>query len=73
MIPQTRAGTPAWPGGGAAAAGLPETGLAGWPCGPKPPDRDRGAWYVADIDIDGARARGPEREKNKLARSTRMR
>ena len=31
------------------------------PCGPIPPDRDRDAWYVADIDIDGAR--GPEREK----------
>ena len=62
MIPQTRAGTrtPAWPRGGGAR---PARNL---PCGPKPPDRDRGAWYVApDIDIDGAR--GPESEKKKTS------
>jgi hypothetical protein len=67
MIPQTRAGAhaPSCPGGGGARP------ARNWPCGLKPPDR--GAWYayVADIDIDGAR--GPEREKNKLAQSTRMR
>jgi hypothetical protein len=28
-------------------------GRAAWPCGPKPPHRDRDAWYAADIDIDG--------------------
>ena len=56
MIPQTHAGTrtPAWPGGAGARP------AQNWPRGPKP-DRDRDAWYVADIDIDGAR--GPEREK----------
>ena len=60
MIPQTHAGTctPARP-------------ARNCPCGPKPPDRDRGAWYVADIDIDGAR--GPESDKKTLARATRMR
>ena len=64
MIPQTHAGTLTRGEGGARPA-------RNRPCGPKPPDRDRDAWYVADIDIDGAR--GPEREKNKLARATRMR
>ena len=60
MIPQTHAGThaPAWPGGGARPS-------RNWPCGPKPPDRDRGAWYVADIDIDiyMSMARADRREK----------
>ena len=72
MIPPTHAGarTPAWPGGGGARPARPETSTY-WPCGPEPPDRGRGAWHVADIDIDGAR--GPEREKRKLARATRMR
>ena len=51
MIPQTRAGTQAWPGGG---GGKP---ARHWPCGPKPPGRDRGAWYVADIDMDISMAR----------------
>ena len=62
MIPQTHAGTrtPACPGGGAGAA-------RNWPCGPKPPDRDRGALYVADTDIDGAR--GPESEKKQTSPS----
>ena len=55
MIPQTDADTPACPGGGGARPSR------NWPCGPKPPGR--GAWHVADIDIDGARARGPERER----------
>jgi hypothetical protein len=59
MIPQTRAGAhaPSCPGGGGARP------ARNWPCGLKPPDR--GAWYayVADIDIDGARAWTGEREK----------
>ena len=61
MIPQTHAGAraPACPGGGGAQP------ARNWPCGPKP--RDRGAWYVADIDIDGAR--GPEREKKQTSPS----
>ena len=56
MMPQTHAGTrtPAWPGGARARP------ARNWPRGPKP-DRDRDAWYVTDIDIDGAR--GPEREE----------
>ena len=63
MIPQTHAGTrtPARPGGGRARP------TRNWPCGPKPPDRDRDAWYVADIDIDGAR--GPERDKKQTSPS----
>ena len=58
MMPQTNTDTrtPAWPGGGAPR---PARNL---PCGPKP-DRDRDAWYVTDIDIDGAR--GPERERER--------
>ena len=46
-------------GGGGGGGGRP---ARNWPCGAKPPDR--GAWYVADIDIDGAR--GPEREKTNM-------
>ena len=59
MIPQTHAGThtPTCPGRG---GGRP---ARNWPCGLKPPDR--GAWYVADIDIDGVR--GPEREKKQTS------
>ena len=68
MIPQTHAGTrtPAWPGGG--ARGLPETGLAALS---RPiAIAAHGMW---PISTSMPRARGPEREKNKLARATRMR
>ena len=65
MIPQTHAATrtPARPGEGGRGARPAQNR----PCGPKPPDRDRGAWHVADIDIDGAR--GPEREKKQTSPS----
>ena len=58
MMPQIHAGTrtPAWPGRGGARP------ARNWSCGPKP-DRDRDAWYVADIDIDGARGPAAERKK----------
>ena len=70
MMPQTRAGTrtPAWPG--SRGRGLPETGLAALsPIA----IAAHGMW-----PISMARARGLEREKNKLetnklSRATRMR
>ena len=68
MIPQTHAGTrtPACPGGAGGGSARPARNR---PCGPKPPDRDRGAWYVADIDRDIDGARGPEREKKQTSPS----
>ena len=69
MIPQTDAGTrtPARQGG--EARGLPETGHAAI----RPIAIAAHGIYVTDIDIDGARAWTVEREKNKLARATRIR
>ena len=66
MMPQTHASTrtPAWPGVGRGS--LPKTSLAGL----RPIAIAAHGIYLADLD--GARARGPESEKNKLARATQM-
>ena len=66
MMPQTQASTrtPAWPGVGRSS--LPETCLAAL----RPIAIAAHGIYLADID--GARARGPESEKNKLVRATQM-
>ena len=67
MIPRTHtiAHTPAWPGVGRSS--LPETCLAAL----RPIAIAAHGTYLADID--GARVRGPESEKNKLVRATQMR
>ena len=67
MIPRTHtiAHTPAWPGVGRSS--LPETCLAAL----RPIAIAAHGIYLADIDLDGARAW--ESEKNKLARATQMR
>ena len=67
MMPQTHASTrtPAWPRVGRGS--LSETCLAAL----RPIAIPAHGIYLADID--GARARGPESEKNKLVRATQMR